>query len=70
MSAPVLRKLPRVTRATNEQTETTLLDLVTAVADSSNSDEEVLATVSSLLRSGRVKLVGNFCGETLGEERD
>ncbi len=39
---------------------TTLLELVTAVADSARSDQEVVAVVMDLLRSGRVTLVGNF----------
>ena len=40
--------------------ETTLLELVTAVAESAESDEEVIATLADLLNSGRVVLVGNF----------
>ena len=43
-----------------EVIETTLLDLVAAVADSSANDAEVIATVSELIRSGKVHLVGNF----------
>jgi hypothetical protein len=39
----------------------TLLDLVTAVADASHSEEEVVAVVHHLIESGRVNLVGNFC---------
>ncbi len=39
---------------------TTLLELVAAVADSARSDQEVVAVVMDLLRSGRVTLVGNF----------
>jgi hypothetical protein len=38
----------------------TLLDLVAAVADSSQNEEEVVATVQHLIESGRVTLVGNF----------
>ncbi len=41
---------------------TTLLDLVAAVADSSSSEEEVIATVKSLINSGKVTLVGEFLG--------
>ncbi len=38
----------------------TLLDLVAAVADASETEEEVIATVQRLLLSGKVKLVGEF----------
>ncbi len=38
----------------------TLLDLVAAVADASETEEEVIATVQTLLLSGKVKLVGEF----------
>ncbi len=41
---------------------TTLLDLVAAVADSASSDAEVIATVKSLINSGKVTLVGEFLG--------
>jgi hypothetical protein len=43
-------------------TEATLLDLVRAVADETEDDGEVVATVLHLVRSGRVRLVGNFRG--------
>ncbi len=48
-----LKDAPRVT---------TLLDLVAAVVESSSSDEEVIATVKSLINSGKVTLVGEFLG--------
>ncbi len=48
-----LKDAPRVT---------TLLDLVVAVVESSSSDEEVIATVKSLINSGQVTLVGAFLG--------
>jgi hypothetical protein len=38
----------------------TLLDLVAAVADSAQNEEEVVATVQHLIETGRVTLVGNF----------
>ncbi len=38
----------------------TLLDLVAAVADASETEAEVIATVQRLLLSGKVKLVGEF----------
>jgi hypothetical protein len=45
--------------------ELTLLDLVQAVIDEANTDTEVIATVLHLLRSGRVRLRGNFRGSLL-----
>jgi len=44
------------------QAETTLLDLVTAVNDVSDSEDEVIATVVHLVNSGLVRLCGNFRG--------
>jgi len=38
----------------------TLLELVTAVCDVTDDDREVVATVLRMLRSGRVRLCGNF----------
>jgi hypothetical protein len=40
----------------------TLLELVTAVSDSAETDTEVVATVVYLVNSGRVHLCGNFRG--------
>jgi hypothetical protein len=42
--------------------EITLLELVAAVAESASSDAEVVAAVSELINSGKVRLVGNFRG--------
>jgi hypothetical protein len=42
--------------------QTTLLELVTAVTDEANSEDEVLATVVHLVNSGIVRLCGNFRG--------
>ena len=38
----------------------TLLDLVQAICDVTDDDGEVVATVRHLLRSGKVRLCGNF----------
>lgn len=38
----------------------TLLELVQAVCDVTSDDREVVATVRHMLRSGRVRLSGNF----------
>jgi hypothetical protein len=43
----------------------TLLDLVRAVAEATEDDGEVVATVLHLLRSGSVRLVGSLRGERL-----
>jgi hypothetical protein len=44
------------------QKQTTLLDLVQAVNQFAKSDKEVVATVTYLINSGRVRLCGNFAG--------
>ena len=41
----------------------TLLELVEAVADTTQDDAEVVATVTQMLRSGAVTLEGNFRDE-------
>ena len=45
--------------------EMTLLDLVQAVTDVAETEAEVVATVVHLIRSGRVRLCGNFAGSLL-----
>jgi hypothetical protein len=42
--------------------DVTLLQLVEAICDVTSSDEEVVATVLHMLRSGCVRLCGNFRG--------
>jgi hypothetical protein len=42
--------------------QTTLLDLVTAVSDASDNEDEVIATVVHLVNSGTVRLCGHFRG--------
>jgi hypothetical protein len=44
------------------RTETTLLDLVTAVSQSARSETEVIAIVVHMVNSGMVRLCGNFAG--------
>jgi len=48
-----------------EVEEVTLLELVQAVSEESRSDAEVVAVVLYLIRSGRVRLCGNFRGSLL-----
>lgn len=51
----------RIESATpSEPLSVTLLQLVEAVADVTDSEAEVVATVVYMLRSGRVRLCGNF----------
>ena len=45
--------------------ETTLLELVQTVGELTEDDREVVATVIEMLRSGRVRLIGNFRGQRL-----
>jgi hypothetical protein len=45
--------------------ETTLLELVTTLGELTDDDREVVTTVVELLRSGRVRLVGNFRGQKI-----
>ena len=45
----------------------TLLELVGSVCDVTDNDDEVVATVLHLLRSGRVRLCGNFRGSSSDE---
>lgn len=40
--------------------ELTLLELIDAVSEVSETEQEVIATVSYMLKSGRVRLSGNF----------
>jgi hypothetical protein len=43
----------------------TLLELVSAVSETTSNDDEVTETVLHLLRSGRVRLCGNFKDEPI-----
>jgi len=44
----------------DEPRTVTLLELIEAVSEVSDSEQEVLATVTYMLSSGRVRLSGNF----------
>jgi hypothetical protein len=46
----------------NDSVDTTLLELVEVIAEETNDDREIVATVLHLLRSGRVRLIGSFRG--------
>ncbi len=60
MAAPACDPKP-VTR------ETTLLDLVRAISAVTDDEREVVATVLYMLRTGRVRLTGNFRGSLLDD---
>ena len=62
-------KLVRL-RKIDEPELVTLLELVDAVGASSSSDREVVATILTLLRQGRVKLKGNFRNEPIDSFED
>ena len=47
-------------RPGSDSIETTLLDLVGVIAEETQDDREIVATVLRMLRSGRVRLIGNF----------
>lgn len=46
----------------NTVIRTTLLDLVQAVSEYAQTDAEVVATVATLINSGKVRLCGKFAG--------
>ena len=47
----------------------TLLELVTAICETTEDDQEVVSTVLHLLDSGRVRLGGNFRGAPVDDLR-
>ena len=47
-----------------EPKNVTLLELVGSVCDVTDDDDEVVATVLQMLRSGRIRLCGNFRGSS------
>jgi hypothetical protein len=47
------------------QAQLTLLDLIEAVAEVTDSEAELVSVVAHLVNSGRVRLIGNFRGATI-----
>lgn len=47
------------------QTQWTLLDLVHTLSAFMDNEREVVAIVTSLVNTGRVRLCGNFAGATI-----
>jgi hypothetical protein len=61
MSSSAAQPLPLEETVEDPQV-TTLLELVRTLGEITDDDREVVATVISLLRSGQVRLCGNFKG--------
>jgi len=55
---PVVHEIQ--TDSAEESRSMTLLELVEAVSEVAETENEVLATVAYMLNSGRVRLAGNF----------
>ena len=55
-----VHEIPMETASTREPDSLTLLELIEAVSEVSDSEQEVIATVTYMLRSGRVRLAGRF----------
>jgi hypothetical protein len=53
-------------RRGSDRIDTTLLDLVQCIARDTSDEREIVAIVYHLLRTGRVRLIGNFRGRPLG----
>jgi len=51
---------PSPVRVDQRPRPVTLLELVQGISEITNDDREVVATVMYLLRTGRVRLCGNF----------
>ncbi len=64
-SAAVLRTQALEGAGPEAVVETTLLELVTTLGELTEDDREVVSTVVELLRSGRVRLIGNFRGQKI-----
>ena len=60
LRAPTLTDLDR-----EAVVETTLLELVTTLGELTEDDREVVTAVVELLKSGRVRLIGNFRGQKI-----
>ena len=60
-----VRALEAVPVRSSAPRQMTLLELVAAVGEVTSDEREVVATALHLLRSGRVKLCGNFRDEPI-----
>ena len=57
--------LPKRLSAPRQQIETTLLSLILTVAEVTDDEAEIVATVLHLISSGKVRLSGNFRNQRL-----
>ncbi len=64
-SAAMVRDLAIADAGSSAVVETTLLELVTTLGELTEDDREVVSAVVELLRSGRVRLIGNFRGQKI-----
>ena len=65
MASATATKLPVLEPEKDRVVETTLLELVQTIGELTQDDREVVATVIEMLRSGRVRLTGNFQGQRI-----
>jgi hypothetical protein len=60
----LVNPIPRRTRWRlgwgSRRIDTTLLELIETIAEDTDDDREIVATVLRMLRAGRVRLIGNF----------
>jgi hypothetical protein len=64
MMRALVNPIPRRTRRRlgwgGRPIDTTLLELIETIAEDTDDDREIVATVLYMLRAGRVRLIGNF----------
>lgn len=56
---------PRPAPGADGHVHTTLLELVRTIGEITDDEKEIVATVIQMLRSGCVRLSGNFRGESI-----
>jgi hypothetical protein len=61
----VCSRTRRHLRRADDRIDTTLLELVQNLARNTSDEREIVATVRHLLRTGRVRLIGNFRGHRI-----
>lgn len=61
---------PRLAPGADGVVHTTLLELVRTVGEVTDDEKEIVATVIHMLRSGSVKLCGNFRNEPISKLLD
>jgi hypothetical protein len=65
----IVKRVPfrtrRHPRRRDGRIDTTLLELVQTLARNTSDEREIVSTVRHLLRTGRVRLIGNFRGHRI-----